>query len=442
MNARNTQHTSSRKTASYGRGVAALLTLALFAAGCAPVLELRTDDQIHGDLVNEARDRVSVTTRVTTFDANGVALDLAVHEIGPGDRDHLFVMIHGVLSDHQGWRYIAADLGRDHDLMQIDLLGCGESDKPSPESLGPMGYGPTTMARRVLQAIQSRLNDRTAPPRKITMLAHSYGGMLAIRMMGNRALRQEFAATLDQVERLILIAPFDVAIQSPPAAFQGLVEVGYWKIELGNLLGLIEAPLTEIVASGFDRVEDAPREEATRLINLVCDRDRFESNCAILRQAVPWTEKERPDWPQVAELVEDYASIDVPCSILWGARDETLPLSMGYKLASEIPTADLWIFPHCKHSVQLERPGLCAAVIRECLNRVPVQVDQVIESLMPNGGRSMDEIRQSPALSRCLRIEILNDFEDVRDVEVVPAELPDLESPALEDFTSIATIQI
>ena len=54
-----------------------------------------------------------------------------------------------------------------------------------------------------------------------------------------------------------------------------------------------------------------------------------------------------------------------PCLIVWGARDETLPLSMGYKLQAQLPDATLIVIHDTKHSMQLERPHLSSSVLRE-----------------------------------------------------------------------------
>ncbi len=70
------------------------------------------------------------------------------------------------------------------------------------------------------------------------------------------------------------------------------------------------------------------------------------------------------DWAAVQRIVDDYANVDVPCLILWGAYDDTLPVSMGFKLEDQIPTAELYIVEDCMHSIQLEYPVLVAEAIR------------------------------------------------------------------------------
>ncbi|MCI0637277.1 MAG: alpha/beta hydrolase, partial [Actinobacteria bacterium] len=52
------------------------------------------------------------------------------------------------------------------------------------------------------------------------------------------------------------------------------------------------------------------------------------------------------------------------CLIIWGSRDETLPVSMGYKLAAQLPRARLVVVPGCMHSVHLEEPVFSTHAIR------------------------------------------------------------------------------
>ena len=80
---------------------------------------------------------------------------------------------------------------------------------------------------------------------------------------------------------------------------------------------------------------------------------------------MPYDLKEqRPDWDRIEELVADYDNVRVPCLIVWGARDETLPASMGYKLQAQLPDAWLWVVGESKHWLPLERPTFTANTIR------------------------------------------------------------------------------
>jgi pimeloyl-ACP methyl ester carboxylesterase len=106
------------------------------------------------------------------------------------------------------------------------------------------------------------------------------------------------------------------------------------------------------------------REEADRTAAVLRDPRRRAAMQAMIRQAVPFRGG-RPDWPRIERLVAAYPNVNVRCLILWGSRDELFPVSMGYKLAAEVPGARLRIVPGAMHSLPLEQPTLCATVVRD-----------------------------------------------------------------------------
>ena len=66
----------------------------------------------------------------------GHTVNMAVFQTGKVGADRVAVLIHGCLSDHETWRYVAGELGGDHELWLLDLPGCGESDG-HPDHLEP-----------------------------------------------------------------------------------------------------------------------------------------------------------------------------------------------------------------------------------------------------------------------------------------------------------------
>ena len=84
----------------------------------------------------------------------------------------------------------------------------------------------------------------------------------------------------------------------------------------------------------------------------------------MIRQAVPgWDAKRRPSWGEIQPLVCNYTNITVPCLIVWGECDETLPEWMGHKLRDHIPGAQLRELPECMHPAHMEYPKLCVDLI-------------------------------------------------------------------------------
>ena len=148
---------------------------------------------------------------VSTVRSNEPPVGIAVHQHGPGTNDYIQIMIHGVLANHESWRYLTGSLSSNFDLWIIDLPGCGDSDKPDPKSLAADGYSPGAMADRVMQAIEQCLAARNDSPH-LMLVAHSFGGMIVLRMTSDPELRQRHATLLRQVDGLVLFAPCDVNV--------------------------------------------------------------------------------------------------------------------------------------------------------------------------------------------------------------------------------------
>ncbi len=299
-------------------------------------------------------------TRIPTF-IGSEAMQIAIEETGLLSEQRVVVLIHGCSSDHETWRHVVGDLGDDHDLILVDLLGCGMSDCPDPASVGPRGYSPDAMAERILQALDAYLLDR--PAVRITLVGHSVGGTIALRMTGCPTLRARHAAVIERVDRMVLLAPMDVEFPNPPPVIVDLAKVTGMEIAIGDITGILREKVSQAILASVINPNRALREDVDRFCDALRQpRTRLPLQ-AILMQARPM-DGDDLDWPAVQRIVGDYANVDVPCLILWGEYDDTLPVSMGFKLEKQIPTAELYIVEDCMHSIQLEHPVLVADVIR------------------------------------------------------------------------------
>ena len=230
------------------------------AAAVSPLQKLPSEQQIP-ELEALARANALLPETVCfpkTLREDGRTVRLAVHQRGSGTHQQTLVMIHGVLADHDAWRYLTGDLGTDFDLWLLDLPGCGDSDKPDPDLLGPEGYSPTAMAERVLQALQQSLAAR-AQPTRLLIVAHSLGGMTALRMMGDPDLRQRYASVLKQIDGMVLFAPCDAALHQDIPKFTKIVKLRGYEAAIGHTLGIIEAAVAQSEETSFCATNRATR---------------------------------------------------------------------------------------------------------------------------------------------------------------------------------------
>ena len=65
-----------------------------------------------------------------------------------------------------------------------------------------------------------------------------------------------------------------------------------------------------------------------------------------------------------------YDRCNVDTLIVWGVRDQIIPVATGYKLAAELGNAELLTLPYHKQSLHLEHPAECARYIREFILQI------------------------------------------------------------------------
>ena len=346
-----------------------LVTITLALAGCADAYHsLSTVQEVAelSALQHDARAIPQTTTRVNAAAEGRPPLRLALHETDGGRRDRVVVLVHGLLSDSEVWRFVRPRLAGEYDLIAVDLPGCGESDAPRPKKRGRDCYAQDAMAREVLTALRQRLADRPIDHR-VTLVGHSLGGMLILRMMGDPAIRGEFDDVLGRVDGLVLMTPVDVAIEKDQPVFRELATAGPTMVFLGDVTGILRQRVAASTRDGVGEGCVAVREEADRTMAVLRHPMKRRAMQSIIRQAVPFR-RGRPDWDRIDRIVAYYEAVDVPCLILWGARDELFPVSMGYKVAAEVPGARLRVVPRAMHSLPTERPTLCAGMIHQFID--------------------------------------------------------------------------
>ncbi|MHC4338613.1 MAG: alpha/beta fold hydrolase [Planctomycetota bacterium] len=342
-----------------------IAALVLAAACSSPYGRLRSEDEIisKAALVGSATHLPNKKGTLAVTGPLGHPAKIAYRHTTRGREDRLVVLLHGVLSDRLAWRYTAGDLGRDHRLLLIDLPGCGKSDKPHPDKVGPTGYSPDALARQVWQVVRKRGESC----RRIALVGHSLGSMIILRMLGDSQLRREYADVIERVDRVVLVSPVDFRVATTHPTFKKIVDLNGIEVAIADLVGILLEETGRSVSDGACRPENMPREEADRLYEILRNPETRKAAQAMLRQAIPFKKDGRPDHDPIDALEADYANLVEPCLILTGHRDETFPVAMSYKLRAELPNAKLKIVRYAKHSLPVEVPRLCAREIRNFL---------------------------------------------------------------------------
>jgi len=344
-----------------------VLILSGLLAGCAPTYKKLPE-------LNDVPELKTLSTRsearqirlwkLPVGEIDGVPYSIVAEETGSERTDVLVVPVHGLVSDRTTWGFVSGHLGETHRLWIPDQLGCGESDRPSPVDVGESAYSPSASAKHLLEALRQR-NDEAGWPDRIFFVGHSLGGAVVLRILGSTELHEAYPRVFERVDSAMLIAPLEFAVHRSSETLAEMSRIGGFKLALGRSSGVLREEVARELVYSAENPDWVLKHDVDRVLNAFDGKQARLSTQAIIRQAIPFNELNgRPNWNAIEPLVADYANVQVPVLLLWGKRDETLPLSMGYKLLAELPDARLLIVEEGKHSLQADRPEFVSELIR------------------------------------------------------------------------------
>ena len=227
------------------------------------------------------------------------------------------VMLHGFASSLETWDPVVPALAPAFRVVTLDLKGFGFSERPEGD------YSPGAEAQLVLGLLDRLGIAQTA------VVAHSWGSSVAL------------ALALAAPERVTKLALYDAWVYSDQlptfflwARVSGLGEAMFWlwyaerADERMDLAFFDPAYATEEIAEAIDSYMDKPGTVAAAL-------------AAVRGQ-------------QFEELEPHYREIEAPTLLLWGREDRVVPVTVGERLAREVPHSRLVIYPRCGHFPMVE----------------------------------------------------------------------------------------
>jgi len=240
------------------------------------------------------------------------------------------LLIHGMAGSSRTWREVMPRLARRHTVIAPDLLGHGESAKPMGDySLGAHASG----LRDLLVG--------TLGIERATLVGQSLGGGVAMQLAYQHP---------ELCERLVL------------AASGGLGREVSW------VLRLLTLPAVEYVMPVlFPRLA---RERGNRVSAFLRDRGVRAPHVAEMWRAYSsLTEPENrrafvrtlravidPGGQTVSATDRLYLAAGVPTLIVWGGRDDIIPVEHAHRAHELMPGSRLEIFEGAGHFLHVEEP--------------------------------------------------------------------------------------
>ncbi|MGD8601944.1 MAG: alpha/beta hydrolase [Gemmatimonadota bacterium] len=292
---------------------------------------------------------------------SGSALPLHVETLGldPEPGVDVFVLVHGYGASSFSWRHWAPRLAELGHVVLIDLKGFGRAPKPDDDR-----YAPADQARLVLRLIEER------DLRDITLVGHSLGGgvalLVALDLLGIRPDAPEPTPSgAGRLRRLVIVSGAAYAQRMPP-----FVSLADWPNLSPHLFRLVGArKVVKIALRGV--VHDPASITAEQIDGYAGPLDSPDAVRVLLATA---STIEPPDLPAIIRL---YPKITVPTLLLWGRKDRVVPLSVGERLAEDLPDARLHVLDRCGHlpaeEASEESLALLERFLAETADRPPTQ---------------------------------------------------------------------
>ena len=264
-------------------------------------------------------------------------LNLYVEESGHGEP---IVLLHGIGASTHEWRLIVPALARRHRVLNLDLKGFGRSDKPDDGRYSPIDQGALVKAFMVRQGLT-----------QVTLIGHSLGGGIAL------------ATTIDAnrtdpglIRRLVLI---DSAAY--PQQFSDTLKILRDPV-LGPLTLAILPPefIAMLALTDDSSVKSAAPEDILSYAQPLYSAGAKDALLATARQINPLNS---------GRLTQLYRTIRQQTLLIWCRKDDVVPLSVGERLARNLPHAQLHVLETCSHVPIEEEPKATARLITRFLAR-------------------------------------------------------------------------
>ena len=263
------------------------------------------------------------------------------------------VLIHGMVNSSRHWEAVALRLASDYTVVAPDLIGHGDSATPRGDySLGAHAAS----IRDLLTAIGI---DRAS------IVGHSLGGGVAM---------QFFYQFPQRTERLALVSS---------GGLGGEVSPMLRSAALPGASGLLALAAHRRVVAGLERAGDRMRQRGAgggvylqavaRALRPLSQPGAREAFLQTLRSVIDVRGQ------RVSARDRLYLLDSMPTLVVWGERDNTIPLEHGLATHRAVPHSRFETIPGAAHFPHLEEPEALADILRDFLDTTepaPIEDDE------------------------------------------------------------------
>jgi pimeloyl-ACP methyl ester carboxylesterase len=304
---------------------------------------------------------------------------VAYRESGSGE---VVMLIHGMAGSSDTWQAVVPELARHYRVIAPDLLGHGQSAKPRTDySLGAFAAG--------LRDLLDELGITRA-----TIVGHSLGGGVAMQFLYQHP---------EYCQRLILVSSGGLGpdvgwilrlLAAPGAEFVLPVIAPKVVLGIGNRVG----SWLGTVGRGSPR--------AGQIWAAYCSLSDSPTRAAFLR-----TLRSVVDYrgQSVSALSRLRLRSEVPTLVIWGERDQIIPVEHGYEVRAARPNSRLEVLAGLGHFPHVESPTEVASAIKEFIAGSQDAANHVTHRYSQSRGP-----RRSFEVSEDSKVELRRLFDDLK----------------------------
>ena len=255
-----------------------------------------------------------------------------VHYRRAGDGEPV-VLLHGIAHSCRAWDRVLVPLAEHHDVVALDLPGCGLSDKPDTDySLGSQAVA----VRMVLDALGLDV---------VTAVGHSLGGGVAMTLSYHYP---------ERVGRLALVASGGLGKELHPIFRMATLPLVPERVMRGLFHPVARMPrnamsalVTRATGDPFFFRPDAYRAELEELLETMEDPQAQRAFLSMLRSASSIA-------GQAVSALDRLSLASFPMLIVWGRDDGVFPVQHALRAKQLVTQARLVVLDECGHFPQFE----------------------------------------------------------------------------------------
>jgi len=246
------------------------------------------------------------------------------------------VAIHGTPFSSQVWRRMVPHLADRRTIYFFDLVGYGQSEMRDGQDVS------LAVQNKVLTAL-----FREWKLERPDVLAHDFGGATALRAYYLNGLRYASLTIFDAVALAPWGSPFVRHVREHEAAFADMPDYMHRALLGAYLQTAAHNPLSDEAIEIYSAPWLGPIGQPAFYRQIAQMDQRFTD-----------------------EVQGLYDRLDCPVKVLWGEKDEWIPVEKGWALAEMLSDGACTVVPDAGHLVQEDRPeAIVAAVLTQLSGR-------------------------------------------------------------------------